>query len=105
MKTLGQIVIIILIVLSVFLLIVGVPIAFGKLFLGWSNRRIKYIFSNSVSSVMSSVVISLILTGLILLVGLVFKQQWAFSGGLLLVYLLWVSIKSIVGFIRNSRGM
>lgn len=105
MKTLGQIVIIILIVLSIFLLIVGVPIAFGKLFLGWSNRRIKYIFSNSVSSVMSSVVISLILTGLILLVGLVFKQQWAFSGGLLLVYLLWVSIKSIVGFIRNSRGM
>ena len=105
MKTVGQIVIIILIVLSVFLLVVGVPIAFGKLFLGWSNRRIKYIFSNSVSSFMSSVVISLILTGLILLVGLVFKQQWAFSGGLLLVYLLWVSIKSIVGFIRNSRGM
>jgi len=104
-KTVGQIVIIILIVLSVFLLVVGVPIAFGKLFLGWSNRRIKYIFSNSVSSVMSSVVISLILTGLILLVGLVFKQRWAFSGGLLLVYLFWVSIKSIVGFIRNSRGM
>ena len=105
MKTVGQIVIIILIVLSVFLLIVGVPIAFGKLFLGWSNRRIKYIFSNSLSSVMSPVVISLILTGMILLVGLVFKQRWAFSGGLLLVCLLWVSIKSIVGFIRNSRGM
>lgn len=105
MEVLGQIIIIILIVLGVFLLIAGIPIAFGKVFLRWSNRRVKYIFTNSMSSVLSSVVISLILTGLILLIGLIFKQQWAFSGGLLLLYLFWAAIKSIRGFIKSSKGM
>lgn len=105
MKIFGTIIIIVLIVLVVFLLIAGIPIVFGKVFLGWSNRRVKYIFSNSMSSVLSSVFISLIITGISLLVGVLFRQKWAFSGGLLLIYLFWTTIRSIVDFIKSSKGM
>jgi len=47
----------------------------------------------------------MIVTGLILLVGLVFKQQWAFSGGLLIVYTFWIAIKAVRQNIRQSKNM
>ena len=105
MEVIGMVIIIFLLVMAVFLLMIGLPIAIGKVLLGWSNKRIKYIFTNSMSSVFQSVTISLILTGLVLLVGIVFRQQWAFSGGLLLVYLLWTTTKTIIEYIKSSKNM
>jgi hypothetical protein len=105
LEIVGAIVGSILIVAIVFLLIVIIPIIVGKLFFRWSRRRVRYVFSESMSIIVASVVGSLILTGLILLVGIVFKQQWAFSGGLLLVYTFWIAIKAVRENIRNSRGM
>ena len=105
MNVIGTIIIILLIVIAFFLVIVGIPILFGKLFLKWSNRRINYIFTNSMTTVLTNVVISLIITGLTLLIGIVFKQQWAFSGGLLLVYILWLTVKAIAIHIKESKNM
>lgn len=105
MEVLGEIVIIVLLVLGIYLIIVGIPILFGKIFLGWSNQRISYIFSNSMATVISSVVVSLIVTGIALLIGIVFNQPWAFSGGLLILYMFWITIKSVYGFIKESRRM
>jgi len=99
------IVCVVLIIAAVFLLIVCIPIAFGKLFLRWSNRRVRYIFSESMSTIIGAAVGALILTGLVLLIGTVFKQQWAFSGGLLIVYTFWIAIKAVKENIQNSRRM
>ena len=65
----------------------------------------RYIFSESLSTIVAAVADSLLLTGLILSVGLVFKQQWAFSGGLLLVYTFWIAIKAVRENISRSRDM
>jgi hypothetical protein len=89
----------------IFLLIVGIPIIFGKLFFRWSGRRIHYIFFESIGTIVGALVGTLLLTGLILLIGLVFKQEWAFSGGLLIVYTFWIAIKTVRENIKISKGM
>lgn len=48
---------------------------------------------------------SLFITGFILLVGHVFKQDWAFSSGLLFVAFFWHLIKSIRKAIKESKYM
>ena len=105
MSTFAAIVFAILVIILAFVLIVALPVLFGRLFLHWSDQRVKYIVSQSTSSIVSSVVMSLIITGLILLVGLLFKQQWAFSGGLLIVYTFWTAIKAVRQNIAASKGM
>ncbi|HHW93635.1 MAG TPA: hypothetical protein GX734_03985 [Clostridiaceae bacterium] len=95
----------VVIVAFVFFLIVVIPIIFGKLFLRWSGKRMRYVFSESLSTILAAVIGSLVLTGLILLIGLVFKKQWAFSGGLLLVYTFWIAIKVVRENIWRSRGL
>lgn len=94
-----------LVLLLFFALIVLIPVLFGKLVLRWSKARCKYVLSNSFSSILTSLITSLIITGLILLIGLVFKQQWAFSGGLLIVYVFYLAIKSVVANIKSSKRM
>lgn len=96
---------IILIVAAIFFLIVVIPILFGKLFFRWSRKRIRYIFSESLSSIIAIVIGSLVLTGLILLVGVVLKREWAFSGGLFLIYTLWEAIKTVRENIQFSKDM
>ena len=105
MKIVAAIIFAVVIIIVVFMLIVLIPVIVGKLFFKWSKNRIKYILSKSLSSIMGAVVISLILTGLILLVGMVFKATWAFSGGLLIVYTLWVAIKSVIQAVKESKYM
>jgi hypothetical protein len=105
LEVIGTIIGIVVIVAVVYLLIVVIPVAIGKLFFRWSRRRVSYVFKQSMSTILASVVGSLVITGLILLVGIVFKQQWAFSGGLLLVYTFWIAIKAVKENISNSGGM
>ena len=105
MNTILAIITAVFIIVAMFFLIVVIPIIFGKLLFRWSGKRIRYIFSQSLSTIVSAVIGSLILTGLILLVGMVFKQQWAFSGGLLLVYTFWIATKAVRENIRASKGM
>lgn len=105
MEILGVIVGSIVIIAVVFLLIVIIPIIVGKLLFRWSGRSVRYVFHESISSITAAVVGSLVLTGLVLLVGMVFEQQWAFSGGLLVVYTFWIAIKAVWENIRNSKGM
>ena len=105
MRIFAAIVFAILVIILAFALIVALPVLVGKLFFRWSKQRVQYIVSQSTSAIISSVVMSLVITGLILLVGLVFKQQWAFSGGLLIVYTFWIAIKSVRQAIQQSRGM
>ena len=95
----------IVIIAVVFLLIVIIPVIVGKLLFRWSGRRVRYVLIESLSTIIASAVGALVLTGLILLVGMVFKQQWAFSGGLLLIYTFWVAIKAVRDQIRTSKGM
>jgi len=95
----------IVIIAIVFLLIVIIPVIGGKLLFRWSGRRVRYVLSESLSTIIASAVGSLVLTGLILLIGMVFKQQWAFSGGLLLIYVFWIAIKTVRDNIRASKGM
>ncbi|MDI9497215.1 MAG: hypothetical protein QM270_01850 [Bacillota bacterium] len=95
----------VLVIAAAFFLIVVIPCVFGRVFLRWSAARTRYVFSQSLSSIVAAVVGSLALTGLILLVGMVFRQQWAFSGGLLLVYTFWTAIKTVRENIRVSRRM
>lgn len=105
MNTVGAIFAALIILLLAYALVVLIPVGFGKLFLSWSGKRCRYILSQSFSSMIVSLVVTLVLTGLILFVGVVFKQQWAFSGGLLFVYIFWLSIKTVVNNIKLSRGM
>lgn len=94
-----------LIVAVALLLIVGIPVLFGKVFLHWSNRRIKFIVSNTAGEVITMVVVSAVITLIGLFIGFVFKREWAFSGGLLFAYTFWVAIKSVRTNIRNSRHL
>ena len=105
MSTVMVVLFAVLVVILAFVLIVAIPVLVGKLFFRWSGNRVKYIVSQSVSAIVTSLVASLIITGLILLVGLVFKQQWAFSGGLLIVYTFWIAIKAVIASIRGSGRM
>lgn len=105
MNTFTAIVFAILVMLLAFALIVAIPVLSGKLFFRWSQQRVKYVVSESTSAIVTSVVTSLIITGLILLVGLLFKQQWAFSGGLLIVYTFWIAIKAVRLAIQQSKRM
>lgn len=105
MNTFAAIVFAILVMILAFALIVALPVLVGKLFFHWSAGRVKYIVSQSTSTIVTSVVTTLIITGLILLVGLVFRQQWAFSGGLLIVYTFWTAIKSVRQAIQQSKRM
>ena len=86
-------------------LIVGLPVLFGRLFLKWSKERAKFIFSQSFSEIVASVVLSLIISGIILLVGLLLKKDWAFSGGLLFLYTFYTAIKTVRANIKASRAM
>jgi len=105
MSTFAAIVFAILTIILAFVLIVALPVLAGKLFFRWSARRVRYIVSQSTSAIVTSVVTSLIITGLILLVGLVFHQQWAFSGGLLIVYTFWTAIRTVRQAIEQSKHM
>lgn len=105
MQVLGAILGIIIIIFLVLLLIVGLPILFGKIFLHWSKQRTKYIFSKTSSTVITSVILSSIITLIGLFIGFVFHQEWAFSGGLLFLYTFWIAIKSTRENIRNSRNL
>ena len=78
MSTVVAIVFAFLTIILAFVLIVSLPVLAGKLFFRWSARRVRTIVSQSTSAIVTSVVTSLIITGLILLVGLVFHQQWHF---------------------------
>ena len=95
----------VIIIAIVFFLIVIIPVVVGKLLFRWSGRRMRYVISESMSSIVAAVVGSLLLTGLVLLVGMVFKQEWAFAGGMLIIYTFWIAIKAVKEKIRNSRGM
>jgi len=105
METIGTILGIVVIVAVVYFLIAIIPVAFGKLIFRWSGRRIRHILIESMSTIIATAVGSLVLTGLVLLVGMVFNQQWAFSGGILLLYTFWIAIKAVRENIGNSRGM
>ena len=105
MNVIAAILFAVLIIVIVFALIVAIPIAIGKLLFRWSGNRIKYIFTQSMSTIVGTVVGTLILTGLTLLIGVVFKQKWAFSGGLLIVYTFWIAIKAVRENIQNSKRM
>ena len=105
MSTLAAIVFAILVIALAFVLIVALPVLAGKLFFRWSKKRVQYIVSQSTGTIVTSVVTSLIITGLILLIGLVFHQQWAFSGGLLIVYTFWTAIKAVRQAIQQSKRM
>lgn len=105
MNTFLVILMALIVVILAFMLIVCIPVLFGKLFFKWSKQRVKYIFSTSFSTIVSTVIVSLILTGLILLIGVVFKAQWAFSGGLLIVFVFWTAIKSVIQCIKESKNM
>ena len=105
MSTFAAVIFAILVVLLVYVLIVALPVLAGKLLFHWSKQRVKFIVSQSTGTIITSVVTSLIITGLILLVGLVFKQQWAFSGGLLIIYTFWIAIKAVRQNIRQSKNL
>lgn len=105
MEVIYTVIFAVVIVAAVFFLIVVIPIIFGRLFFHWSAPRARFVFSQSLSTIVAAVIGSLVLTGLILLVGIVLKQQWAFSGGLLLVYTFWIAIKAVRENIRNSKRM
>ncbi len=105
MSTFAAVVFAVIVVILVYALIVALPVLAGKLLFRWSKQRVKYIVSQSASTIITSVVTSLVITGLILLVGMVFKQQWAFSGGLLIVYTFWIAIKAVRQNIRQSKNM
>ena len=72
MSTFAVVIFAILVVLLVYVLIVALPVLAGKLLFRWSKQRVKFIVSQSTGTIITSVVTSLIITGLILLVGLVF---------------------------------
>jgi len=93
------------IIMFAFSIIVVIPLIVGKLLFRWSGRRVRYVFSESMSTIVVAVVVSLLFTGFVLLVGIVFEQQWAFSGGLLVVYTFWIAIKSVWKNIRDSEGL
>lgn len=105
MKALAIIIISLLVMALAFILVVAIPVFIGKLLFHWSKQRVKYIVSNSLSTIFTSLITSLIITGLILLIGILFKQQWAFSGGLLIVYVFWMAIKTVSENIKNSKRM
>jgi len=105
MEVVGTIIGSMVIIAVVFFLIVIIPVFFGKLLFRWSGSRVRHVFSQSMSTIVAAVVGSLLLTGLILLIGMVFKQEWAFSGGLLIVYTFWIAIKAVRENIRSSKGM
>jgi NADH:ubiquinone oxidoreductase subunit 5 (subunit L)/multisubunit Na+/H+ antiporter MnhA subunit len=68
-------------------------------------KRIKYILKESLTSVLVFLIGSLVLTGFVLLAGFVFKQDWAFAPGILIVALLWNVIKNIYKAIKDSKHM
>ena len=70
-----------------------------------SKRRFMYIVKESMSSFLYLLAGSLVLTGIVLLVGIVFKQEWAFSFGIFFILFIWYFFKSIYNAIKNSRGM
>ena len=70
-----------------------------------SKRRFMYIVKESTSSFIYLIIGTLVLAGFGLLVGKVFKQDWAFSSGLFVILFIWYFIKSIYNAIKNSRGM
>ena len=105
MNVLSTIILAILVMLLAFVLVVALPVLVGKLLFHWSKARTRYIVSQSTSAIVTSLVITLIITGLILLVGVVLKQQWAFSGGLLIVYTFWTAIKAVRQAILQSKRM
>lgn len=94
-----------IIVSTIFFLIVIIPVFFGKVFLRWSKTRVNYIFSQSLSTIVASVIGSLVLTAFVLIVGVIFNQEWAFSGGILLVYTFWTAIKTVKQNILSSKRM
>jgi hypothetical protein len=94
-----------IIIAVVFLLIAIIPVLFGKLFFRWSKRRALYVLSESFSTIIATAIVSLVITGLVLLIGILFKQEWAFSGGLLILYVFWTAIKAVRENIRNSKWM
>jgi hypothetical protein len=57
------------------------------------------------SSFLALIVGSLVLTGFVLLVGKLLKQDWAFSAGLFIIIFIWYFFKSIYNAIKSSRGM
>ncbi|MCL2083739.1 MAG: hypothetical protein FWH06_00590 [Oscillospiraceae bacterium] len=70
-----------------------------------SKRRFKYIIKETTVSMLVFLVGSLCLTGFALLIGYVFKQNWAFSAPMLIVLLIWNWIKSVRQAFRDSKGM
>ena len=105
MNTIMAVIFAFILYLLVLLVIVAIPIGFGMLFLRWSKKRAAFIFSETASEVATGVIGTLVLSGLILLIGSLFKAKWAFSGGLLFVYTFWLAIKSVAKNIKGSRGM
>lgn len=105
MNTLLIILSAIIIVIVVYFLIVAIPLLFGKLFLHWSGKRIRYIASQSFSDIISSVIGTLMLSGLALLLGVILKQRWAFAIGLFIMFTFRAVIKSVAQNIKASANM
>ena len=101
----GIIIIILLIGIALFILIAAIPLLFGKIFLKWSNKRVRYIFLQSLETVITNTVLSIILTGIILFIGIFLNSDEVFSGELLLFWLIIWSFKSIVNNIKASKNM
>ena len=70
MENVGIIIIILLIGIALFILIAAIPLLFGKIFLKWSNKRVRYIFLQSMETVITNTVSSIILTGILLFIGI-----------------------------------
>ncbi len=68
-------------------------------------KRVQYVIRESLTSVLIFLIGSLVLTGITLLVGLVFKQDWFFAPGILIIALFWYLIKSIYKAIKDSKYM
>ena len=70
-----------------------------------SKQRIKYILKEATGATIGCLVGTLILTGLVLFVGFILRQDWVFSAPLLILILIWNLYTTVRDAIRDSKGM
>lgn len=86
-------------------LIVGIPVLVGKLFLHWSKARVKYIFMESLKEISVYTLFCLVATVLSIVLGYIFEEARIFEPILLFGIVFIVAIKIVKEKIRISKKL
>lgn len=67
------------------------------------SKRLNYIFKETGWFIILFILGSLFLTGIALIIGHIFNQNWVFAPGILILALFYYTIKKVIKTIKESK--